>query len=316
MSLLSFEKGQIDVIERLSAQQFAKETNTDSFKKVGHKLWGTKWLLGYIGWNMDGSNPFFADKRVRYAMTHAMNIPLFLDKVFYNLASQSVGMYHPDSWMYNPEVVPMQYDLEKSKAYLDEAGWLVSDEDGWRYKEIDGQMVRFEFTLLIPQGSLSAPQLSAILQQDLRKIGVDMKTRTLEWSAFLTKIRTHEFQAETAAWGTGVDPDTGWNLWRTDQYEKGRNYGGYSNTRIDKLFELGRQEFDPEKRQKIYQEIHKILYEDQPYTWVFNEPILSAINNRIRGVQFSPRGITGFDPSYYAWWVPSSSAKVPVEMKP
>ncbi len=316
MTLLSFEKGQIDVIRRLSAQQFARETNSKTFKRVGHKLWGIQWSLGYIGWNMDGSNPFFQDKRVRYAMSHALNIPLFLDKVFYNLTIQSVGMYHPDSWMYNPEVKPLEYDLEKSRTYLDQAGWTVDPEDGWRYKMIDGQKIRFEFTLLLPQGSPVAPQLSAILQQDLKKIGVDMKTRTLEWSAFLEKVRKHEFQAETAMWGTGTDPDTGWNLWRTDQYEKGRNYGGYSNPRIDELFILGRKEFDLEKRKNIYQEIHKILYEDQPYTWVFNQPILAAINNRISGVQFSPRGIFNFDPSFYAWWVPKASSKAPVEMKP
>ncbi len=316
MGLLLFEKGQIDAIENLTAQQFARETNSETFKKVGHKVWGTQWLLGYIGYNMDGSNPFFQDKRVRYAMSHAMDVPKFLDKVFYNLATQSVGMYHKDSWMYNHQVVPLKYDLEKSKQYLDQAGWLVNPEDGWRYKQIDGENIRFEFTLLLPQGSPVAPQLSAIFQQDLKKIGVDMKTRTLEWSAFVEKIRKHEFQAETARWGTGTDPDTGWNLWRTDQYEKGRNYVGYSNKRVDELFVLGRQEFDFEKRTKIYQEIHKILYEDQPYTWVFNEPILSALSNRIRGVQLSPRGIYGFDPSIYQWWVPAKSSNGSEAMKP
>ncbi|MBN1457559.1 MAG: hypothetical protein JW912_06895 [Sedimentisphaerales bacterium] len=316
MSLLSFEKGQIDVVERLTAQQFTRETDTESFKKIAHKLWGIQWLFAYIGWNMDGSNPFFADKRVRYAMSHALNIPLFLDKVLYNLATRSVGEFHPDSWMYNPEVQPVEYDLEKSKEYLDQAGWLVNPDDGWRYKQVGGEKIRFEFTLLMPQGSRTAPQMAAIFQQDLKKIGVDMKTRTIEWSSFIEKIRGHEFQAETAMWGTGTDPDTSWNLWRTEEYEVGRNYGGYSNSRVDELFVLGRREFDFEKRKKIYQEIHKIIYEDQPYTWVYNEPILSAINKSIRGIQFSPRGIFSFDPGFYGWWVPKASSKGPVEMKP
>ena len=132
MSLLSFEKGRVDVIRQLSAQQFARETNTGSFKKIGHKLWGTEWSFSYIGWNMDGSNPFFQDKGVRYAMTHALNIPLIIDKVYYNLPTKCLGVYHPESWMYNSEVKPLEYDLEKSKAYLDQAGWLVNPEDGWR----------------------------------------------------------------------------------------------------------------------------------------------------------------------------------------
>jgi peptide/nickel transport system substrate-binding protein len=309
VTLLSFEKETVDVIRRLSPQQFAKETNSESFAKVGYKAWGVQWAFAYIGWNMDGSNPFFNDKRVRFAMTHALNIPLILDKIFYNLATPCYGNYHPDSWMYNPQVEHLGFDLEKSKEFLDQAGWKISEEDGWRYKEIDGQKIKFEFTLTLSQGSSTAPKMAAIYQEDLKKLGVEMKTRTLEWATFLQSIRKHEFQAETAMWGTGTDPDMGWNLWRTEEYSKGRNYGGYSNERVDELFVKGRHEFDFEKRKKVYQKIHKIVYGDQPYTWIYNAPILSAFNKRIRGVQFSPRGIYGFDPSFAAWWVSPSEAK-------
>ncbi|MCK4958240.1 MAG: hypothetical protein KAT00_02550, partial [Planctomycetes bacterium] len=242
IALLSFEKEEIDAIEVLSGQQFARETNTPSFAKIGYKAWGMEWSLGYIGWNMDGSNPFFTDKKVRYAMTHALNIDLIMDKLYYNLASPCYGQYHPDSWMFDPSITRLEYDLEKSRRFLDEAGWLVDSQDGWRYKQVDGQKTRFEFTLLLPQGSPIAPKISAIFQEDLKKIGVEMKTRTAEWSTFVEKIRKHEFQAEIAAWSTGTDPDTGWNLWRTEQYDTGRNYVGYSNEQIDDLFVQGRRE--------------------------------------------------------------------------
>lgn len=305
MALLAFQKGQVHVIEQLSAQQFARETNTETFARVGAKAWGMQWTFGYIGWNMDGSNPFFNDGKVRKAMTHALNIPLILEKVYYNLAAPCHGVYHPNSWMFNPEVKLLEYDLKQAAALLDEAGWTINPRDGWRYKTIDKTNVRFEFTLLTPDGSPIAPRIAAIFQEDLKRLGVDMKTRRLEWSAFLEKVSKHEFQASTAAWGTGTDPDTGWNLWRTEQYDVGRNYIGYSNPRVDELFEAGRREFDPDKRKAIYQEIHKILYDDQPYTWIYNRPTLSAINKRIGGVQFSPRGIYNFHPGYYNWWMPA-----------
>lgn len=305
ISLLSFEKQDVDWVE-LSAQQFALETNTDKFKAVGHKGWAPEWAFAYIGYNMDGSNPFFTDKRVRYAMTHALNLPLIFDKLLYNLVTPCHGNYHPDSWMYNPEVKLLEYDLEKSKQLLDEAGWTVDEKDGWRYKTVDGQKVAFEFTLLMSQGSPTAPKIAAVFQEDLQRIGVRMKTREFEWATFLEKVQNHEFQASTAAWGTGTDPDTGWNLWRTEEYKTGRNYGGYSNPEIDRLFEEGRAEFDFEKRKRIYQKIHKIIYDDQPYTWMYNAPTLDAFNQRIRGVQFSPRGSTGFSPSYFAWWTPAA----------
>jgi len=310
VAFLSFEKQDVDCIERLSPQQFAVETNSESFRKVGYKAWGTQWQFAYIGYNMDGSNPFFADRRVRYAMTHALNLPLILEKIWYNLAPQCMGEFHPDSWMYPPDIKPLKYDPARSAAMLDEAGWKVDPNDGWRYKEVDGRRVRFEFTLTTAQGSVTAPKVAAVFQEDLKRLGVEMKTRVLEWATFMEKIQNHEFQAETAGWGTGTDPDTLWNLWVTDQYKTGRNYGGYSNPRVDELFAQGRREFDFEKRKKIYQEIGRILYEDQPYTWLWNEPILAAFNKRIRGVQFSPRGIYNFNPSFYDWWVPGGTKPV------
>jgi peptide/nickel transport system substrate-binding protein len=212
--------------------------------------------------------------------------------------------------MYPSDVKLLDYDPARSAALLDEAGWRVDPNDGWRYKEINGQKVRFEFTLLMSQGSSTAPKVAAIFQEDLKRLGVEMRTREMEWAAFLEKVQKHEFQAETAGWGTGTDPDTGWNLWRTDQYESGRNYGGYSNPRIDELFEEGRKEFDFKKRAQIYQEIHWILYEDQPYTWLWYEPILAAFNKRIHGVQFSPRGVFNFNPSFAEWWVARSGKPV------
>lgn len=309
VSLLSFEKEDIDVYERLTAQQFARETAGGVFSRVGHKAWGPQWAFGYIGWNMDGSNPFFADIRVRKALTHALNIPMILDKIYFNLATPCYGIFHPDSWMYNPEVKPLEFDPTKSAALLDEAGWKVDPGDGWRYKEVSGSKVRFEFTLLIPQGSPTGPQIAAIFQEELKRLGVELKTRILEWATFMEKVQKHEFQAEVAAWGTGTDPDTNWNLWRTEEYKTGRNYGGYSNPRVDRLFELARKEFDFDARKKLYQEIHKLIYDDQPYIWIYNAPTLAAFNKRIRGVVLGPRGIYGFDPSVVGWWVAKGQAK-------
>jgi len=315
VALLSFEKGDVDALRRLSPQQFARETNTESFAKVGYKGWAIEWAYSYIGWNMDGTNPFFNDKRVRYAMTHAMNIDLILDKVFFNLYTRCLGEFHPDSWMFNKNIQPLDYDPKKSAALLDEAGWRINPADGWRYKEIQGKRVLFEFELLIPQGSPTSPKIAAIFQEDLKRLGVRMKTRELEWSAFLEKVQKHEFQAEIAAWGTAADPDYGWNLWRTEEYKTGRNYGGYSNAEVDRLFEQGRKAFDFEERAKIYQQIHAHIYGDQPYTFIANVPTLAAFHKRIRGVQYSPRGIYGFHPSFLGWWVAKNQSQ-PVAFRP
>lgn len=308
--LLAFEKGDLDAA-LLTPEQFAKQTSGEGFATVGQKLFKPEWSYYYIGWNMDGSNPFFNDKQVRYAMTHALNLPLVIENVLYNLAEPARGIYHPDSWMYNPDVERLQYDIDKASQLLDEAGWIKDEQDGWRYKEIDGERVKFEFTLTLPQGSSVGPKVANFYQEDLRSIGIDMNTRTIEWATFQQMTRKHEFQAYMAGWGTGTDPDTGWNLWRTEEYDGGRNYGGYSNERVDELFAMGRHEFDFEKRKAIYQEIHKLIYEDQPYTFIYNRASTYAINKRIRGVQSGPRGIFNFDPAVKGWWTPAGFQAAP-----
>ncbi len=309
IQLLSFSKKETHETI-LTSKQFATQTGIDSdFAKVGYKVMKPQWDLVYICWNADGSNPFFGDVRVRRAMTQACDIPRIIRDLGYDLVMPSRGIFHPDSWMFNPEIELLPFDLRRAETLLDEAGWRVDPEDpeGWRSKVIDGKRVKFEFTLSLAQGSPIAQDLAAIFADDLKSIGVDMKTRTLEWATFSERNRKHEFQAMTAGWGTGSDPDTSWNIWHSSSYvadgSSGRNYGKYSNPRVDALYELARKEFDRVKRGKIYGEIAKLIYDEQPYTFLWHRYILWGINKQIHGVTSSPRGVFGFKPSVLGWWV-------------
>lgn len=306
-ALLLFKQGELDAM-RLSQQQFVKETGDEDFAKHGVKVKYSQWNFAYIGWNMDGSNPFFSDLKVRRAMGHAFDYDKIIKEVMYGLATQCHGIFHPDSWMFNKNVQALDFDLEKAAAMLDEAGWKVSDEDGWRYKEIDGAPVKFEFELILPQGASSSAKIAAIYQQDLKRLGVTMKLRQLEWAAMQELTVNHEFEATMAAWGTGTDPDTSDNLWMTSTANGGRNYVSYSNARVDELFVLGRKEFDKTKRAAIYGEIQKLIYDEQPYLFITNPVATSAFHKRVRGVETSPRGADGFYPGALSWWVPRDEA--------
>lgn len=298
VQLLTFEKGETDEM-LLQSKQFAIETvRSEAFRKVGVKGTAPQWLYSYLCWNTRG-NRFFADSRVRRAMTMATNIPLMIEKITYRLNRPATGPFHRDSWMYNPDIQLLPFDLAASAKLLDEAGWAIDPETGWRKK---GDTA-FSFTLLMPQGNPATVEMAAIIQQDLKSIGVEMKTQVIEWATFQERSRKHEFEASTAAWGTGVDPDLTRNIFGTKAIDDGRNYGCYSNPRVDELYDKGQKEFDPEKRKLIYREIGKLIYDDQPYTFLWSRPTLWAFNKRIRGVTYSPRGVWNFDPSVLGWWV-------------
>ncbi len=301
-----FKKGELDEIE-ITPLQFATQTNDADFAKVGVKAFHPTWSYYCVGWNgiktSDKSNPFFTDRLVRRAMAHAANIPLVLKNLTYGLSKQASGIFQPGAWMYNEQVQLLPYDLDKARALLDEAGWKVNESDGGRYKEIDGEQVKFEFTILIPQGSSIGPAFAAIFMEDLAQIGVTLKQQTLDFSALLDRLRGKNYEAFMLGWSTGIDPDTNRNLWHTDEAESGRNFVSYSNPRVDELFELSRREFDTARRADQFKEIHKLIYDDQPYMFILSRAATWAFHKRIRGVTFSPRGVFSVYPSHLDWWV-------------
>lgn len=309
IALLLFKKGELDEMW-MTPEQFAMQSNDEQYSARGVKGYNLRRMFGYLGWNQDGSNPYFTDVRVRRALGYAFDRERILRDVTHNLYTTSNGLFDPEHWCYNPEVKPLDFDLEKAAALLDEAGWLVSDDDGWRYKEVDGEPVRFDFELAMAQSFADAVKMSNIYQADLRKLGITFTIRILENAAFDEMNLKHEFQAHASVWEVSSDPDRWRNHYYSTEYENGRNFYAYKNDRVDELFDLTREEFDRERRAAQFREIQALVFEDQPTLFMWNYTLLQGFNRRVRGVQMSPGGIFLFYPSQKAWWVPKAIPNV------
>ncbi len=306
-ALLMFKRGELDEM-MLTPQQFARDTQDDRFARVGVKGWANQATVYCIGWNMDGTNPFFDDVRVRRAMSHALNMPMILNTAYDRLFSRARGLFPPGSWAYNADIPLFDYDPQKAAALLDAAGWQVNPQDGWRCRTVVGPdgtqtQVRFTFTLCFAQESKTSPQVAAVFQQDLRRLGVELKLQPLEYLTLRGRVFTHDFQAVIWAWTAEPEPDDAWNLLHSAARTGGQNFVGYANPEVDALFEEGRHSFDPAVRRDIYQALAAKVYEDAPYTFLINAPSLWAFHKRIHGVHFSPMGPAGFYPGPRAWWV-------------
>lgn len=301
VALMSLKSGDLDEMI-LTPVQWRTQTNDEDFYRNNTKAYGVEWVYFYFGWNLE--TPFFKDKRVRRAMSYAFDHEEMLKTLRYGMDEPAVGIFHPDSkWAPEDPPEPFTQDLDKAKALLKEAGWEDHDDDGILDKQIGGKTVPFEFTLLCPSLG-DRVKYGELLQQSLDKIGIRCRVQPLEFTVLQQKTHDHQFQAYFGGWGTGADPDTSDNIWGTDE---NRNYVGYSNPEVDRLFEEGRREFDPEKRRKIYAKIHKILYEDQPYTWLYVRNAYYAFNKDLRGYYFSPRGPYHYGPGFGAIWKPKAA---------
>jgi peptide/nickel transport system substrate-binding protein len=252
-----------------------------------------EWTFFGFDWNL--KTPFFSDIRVRKAMSYAFDYREMLDKLFYGLYEQSNGIFHPTSWMAPKKPLPFyKQNLDKAEELLDAAGWEDHDNDGIRDKKIDGKLVKFEFSILTPPAP-DRVKLCTLLKENLSQIGIICNVRPLEATVMLEKVLKHEFQAAFGGWGTGSDPDTSDNIWATGQ---GRNFGNYSNPKVDELYKKGRLEFDRKKRGEIYAQIDTLIYEDQPYTFLYYRNAFYAFNRSLRGYNFSPRGPFHYGPGF------------------
>jgi peptide/nickel transport system substrate-binding protein len=295
-ALLALKDGQIEDSE-LRPNQWTERTNDDAFYARNTKVRGQEWVFSYFGWNM--KTPFFSDVKVRQAMSYAVNYDHILKTLCFGLYAQCTGEYHPDSWM-GPEKprTPYQQDLAKAEALLNEAGWKDTDGDGVRDKEINGQKIKFEFSVMCFNEPLRV-DICTSLAESLNRIGVACNVQPNEFTVLQQRAQDHNFQAMLGAWGTGTDPFTTENLWKTGE---NRNYVNYSNPEVDKLFELGKSSLEQIDRAKYYREIDDILWADQPYTWLYYRSGFYAFNKRLRGYTFSPRGPYHYGPGFDAIW--------------
>lgn len=294
-ALLAIKKGDIDEAE-LTAEQWTTQTESDDYYERNTKATAPEWLEYHFMWNL--KSPWFSDKRVRKAMSFAYDHEYLINELCYGLYQPSTGTFAPNSWMAPGDLKPYKQDLDQAEELLDEAGWNDSDGDGVRDKVIDGKKVDFEFSVLTRGDDLPLA-ICTLLKENLQQIGVKCNVKPLEFAALIDRVQKKNFDASYGGWGTGSDPDTSVNIWGTGE---GRNYVSYSNPEVDKLFEQGRKEPDKTKRGAIYARIHRILYEDQPYTWLFYRNAFYGFNKELRGYRFSPRGPFHYSPGFSSIW--------------
>ncbi|MDP2308350.1 MAG: ABC transporter substrate-binding protein [Pseudomonadota bacterium] len=243
----------------------------------------------YFGWNQ--SRPMFADKRVRRALTHALDRQGLIDNVFGGLGTITSGPFDQSNPCYDQSIKPLAYDLEESKRLLDEAGWTDTDGDGLRDKVIDGKSVPFEFTMVIYGSSTEYETLARVYREALQRVGIKLTAQPLEWAAQLKKISERDFDAFSGAWVPAWEVDL-YQIWHSKEADKpgSSNYVSFREPEGDRIAEALRREFDPEKRVELCHQFHALVHEEQPYTFFYqrkrpvvywdhmNTPVFSKLN--------------------------------------
>ena len=255
---LAFETRQVDfwTVDPWAVGHFADDPRFDLFSSPSS-------AYTYVGWNL--RRPLFADERVRRALAHAVNVPEMVKYILYGHGVQSTGIFTPKMWFFNPKIEPFRYDPERAKALLAEAGWSPG-KDGILTK--DGK--RFSFTLITNNGNEIRRDIATLVQDDLKKLGIEVKIELYEWAVFLRNyINKANFDAMVLGWSLGPDYDQ-YQIWHSSQRNPEQlNVVGYDNSTVDRLLVDIRQEYNREKIIDLAARLQSAIYGDQPYFFLY-----------------------------------------------
>jgi len=292
---LELRAGGIDQMN-LTPLQYARQTENALFKKNYNKYRYLSFSYTYLGYNL--KNPLFQDRRVRQAISHAVNKEEIIEGVLLGLGQVATGPIKPGTWAWNPDVKRYPYDPKRARSLLAEAGWRDTDGDG----KIDRDGRPFVFEIVTNQGNEVRAKCAEIIQRRLADIGMEVKIRIIEWAAFINDfINKGRFDATILGWTITMDPDP-YDVWHSSKTKPGElNFISYQNPEVDELLEKGRSTFDQEERKKYYDRFQEILAEDQPYTFLYVPDALPIISSRFLGIEPAPIGI-GYN--FIRWYVP------------
>ncbi len=254
----------------------------------------------YVGFNL--KNPLFKDIRIRQALAYAIDRQTMVQGIVLGLGQPITGPFPVTSWAYNSAVQPMPYDPQRAKNLLAECGWKPG---------ADGRLMKngkpFTFTLMTNQGNKVRQLCSEVIQQQLKKVGIEVTVRIVEFSTFIHQyIDKKNFEAIVMGWQLGRDPDN-YAMWHTSQQKEGQyNFCGYENAQVDEWLVKARETFEQSERQALYRKIHAQIANDVPYIFLYCPDELLAVHKRFRGPAVAPLGLAW---NFKDWWVPTNEQR-------
>jgi peptide/nickel transport system substrate-binding protein len=302
--MTAYRNGETDVYYQPSPEQFDTAKN-DPALAARTQLFAMDVVTAgylYIGWNQkkEGKNTYFADPRVRRAMTMLIDREAIIRDIMHGYATVSTGPFSHLSPASDPSVKPWPYDPQAAQKLLAEAGFSRS---GNVLTGPDGK--EFRFSILYSSTSATAKRIMTFVQDALARAGIVMEPAASEWSVILQQTKERKYDAVFMGWGGVVEEDPQ-QIFHSDSMKGvGDNFVQYSNPRLDAIIDKARRTMNEDERVKMWHEVHRIIHEDQPYTFMFADWELDMVDKRIKGVEATKLALN----SKAEWYVPTAAQR-------
>ena len=275
--LLAVETGEADIALDLQPPDLVPAQTYANVNLVRRMNLSTN----YVGFNAE-KEPF-DNPLVRQAINYAIPTQQIVDVVFMGVGAPVHGPI-PDIVFGYAEIEPFNYDVQKAKELMIEAGY----EDG------------FSTTIWYNVPNQTRMDIAEIIQHSLREINIEVESVGLEWGDYLARTENGEHDMFILGW-TSVTGDADYGLYplfHSDNFGGAGNRTFYANSEVDRLLELGRAEIDEDARIEVYRDVQQIIRDEAPWIFVNQGEYLVAIAANLNGFVINPSG----HHDYYGVW--------------
>jgi peptide/nickel transport system substrate-binding protein len=242
-------------------------------------------------------HPIFGDRRVRLAVSMALDRQAMLRNVFDTLGVLGSGPYSRS--LGDTTITLPPFDRARAAALLDSAGWRAGP-DGMRSK--NGRPLAF--TVIVPTSSRPRMRYAVLIQEQLKSIGARVDIESMDISSFITRLLGRNFDAGMGSWNTDPSISGIKQTWGKDGMANGgQNVGSYLNPKFDALIDSALTTFDPARAKQQAHRAYQTLVDDAPAVWLYDPLLIAGVHKRIRPERLRADGWwTGLAD----WWIPAN----------
>ena len=284
--------GKLDVDNMMSTATYNALAKDTSFTNKFNMSMVDQFLVNVVVMNLrpEGRTPFFTDKKVRRAM--ALLTPV--DEINRDLAmsngTRQASFIQPISpKYYNSDLKLLPFDVEQAKKLLDEAGWKDTDGDNIRDKVIDGKKVKFSIEVLFAPKQKTNEGTVKIMQQNFSKAGVEIKL--VPDNSVNNPAEIHKKGFDMIVYGLSgeKDLDDPYELFSQESWaKKGNNVSGFGSKETDELIKQIQESLDESQRIKLVKQLEAIVYDEQPYIYLYSVKKKTVISKRFENGRAYP----------------------------